>query len=183
MKKKEGILIVLILILVVIGISVFIFLNNKNNTIEEYIPEEEISEEQLRQTIVTLYFKNKESGEITGEARKTDVSTIFKDPYNYLINELINGPKNDKLEKVIPDGVRLNETKLEGDILIIDLSKEFILNAPQDRDEQAKIIKSIVNTVTELTEINYIRILIDGEENKGFTDSDIMFSENFSRII
>lgn len=183
MKKKEGILIIFILILLVLGISIFIFLNNKNKISEEYVPQEEISDEQLRQTIITLYFKNKENGEITSEARKADVSILIKDPYNYLINELINGPKNNKLEKLIPEEVKINSTKLEGDVLIVDLSKEFILNAPQDKEEQIKIIKSIVNTVTELTEVNYIRILIDGEENKGFSDSDIMFNENISRII
>lgn len=182
MKKKEGILIILVLIMLVIGIGIYIVTNNKEK-IEEYIPQEEISEEQVRQTIVTLYFKNKENGEISVEPRKTDVSLLMKDPYNYLVTELIKGPKNEKLEKIIPADVKLNGTKLEGDILIIDFSKEFILNAPSDEQEQIKILKSIINTLTELTEVNSIKLLIDGEEGKGFTNNNIMFSETMEKII
>lgn len=183
MRKKEGTLIIIILIILVLAVGVFIFLKNKNNVMEEYIPQEEITEEQLRNTIVTLYFKNKETGEIVSEARKVDVSILMKDPYNYLLNELINGPKNEKLERTIPEGVKLNNTKLEGNVLIIDLSNEFIDKAPLEKEEQYKILKSIVNTLTELTEVNYIKILINGEEGKGFTNNEIMFSENIGRII
>lgn len=182
MRKKEGIIIIIILVLLVIGVGIYILLNNPKE-VEEYIPEEEISEEQLRQTIVTLYFKNKENGQIETETRKVDVNVLIKEPYNYLITELINGPKNEKLERTIPDGVKLNSTKLDGDVLIIDFSKEFILNASEQKDEQNKLLNSIVNTLTELTEVNYIRILIDGEENKGFTDNNIMFNKNMERII
>lgn len=183
MRKKEGILIIIILICLVFLVGIYIFFRNKNNVMEEYIPQEEITEEQLRNTIITLYFKNKETGEIVSEARKVDVSVLVNDPYNYLLNELINGPKNEKLEKIIPEGVKLNNTKLEGNILIIDLSNEFIEKAPIEKEEQYKILKSIVNTVTELTEVNYIKILIDGEEGKGFTNNGIMFNENIKRII
>lgn len=164
MKGKEGLLITIVLILLVIGIVGYIIFNNKkNNIIEEYVPEEEISEEQLRQTIVTLYFKNKENCNITTEARKVDVSTLIKDPYNYLVELLISGPKNENLEKLIPNDVKLNGTKLEGDNLIIDLSKEFIVNGPSEEQDKKIIIESITKTLTELTEVNSIKILIDGE--------------------
>lgn len=182
MKKREGIFIILVLIMLVIGVGIYIVIKNKNE-IEEYIPQEEISEEQVRQTIVTLYFKNKENGEISAEPRKTDVSLLMKDPYNYLLTELINGPKNEKLERIIPIDVKLNGTRLEKDVLIVDLSKEFLLNAPSDEQEQIKILKSIVNTVTELTEVNSIKLLIDGEEGRGFENNNIMFNENINRII
>ena len=183
MKRKEGILIILILVLLVGIISVFIIKNNKNKQMEEYIPEEEISDEQIRETIITLYFKNKENEQIEVEARKADVGELIKDPYNYLINELINGPKNEKLEKIIPEGVRINKTEIQNNVLIIDFSKEFIENAPEGENEQKLILKSIVNTLTELTEVNYVKILIDGNEEKGFKNSNVTFNENMERTI
>lgn len=164
MKGKEGLFITLILIILVIGVAIYVLYNNKKaDNIEEYIPQEEISEEQLRQTIVTLYFKDKESGKIVSEARKVDVTVLIKDPYNYLIELLINGPENEKLEKMIPNGVKLNGTKLEGDILVIDLSSEFIANGPTEEDDKNEILNSIEKTLTELTEVNSIKLLIDGE--------------------
>ena len=72
MKNKKIILIFTILLILVLigGIFAIWFVKNKeNNEVEEITPEEEISEEQLRQTIVTLYFVSNETGEIMPEAR------------------------------------------------------------------------------------------------------------------
>ena len=66
MKKKEGFIIVffLILLVVILGGVIYYFNVNKKDTqneiIEEYVPQEEVSDEQLRNTIISLYFINKE---------------------------------------------------------------------------------------------------------------------------
>ena len=65
MKNKKIIIIFLILFIILIIGGYFLInylkkVNVKDQTIvEEYTPEEEISEDQLRQTIVSLYFQNK----------------------------------------------------------------------------------------------------------------------------
>ena len=173
------------IILIIAIACLFIYKNNKKNKNDEfleYVPEEEISEEQLRQTIVTLYYKNKETGELMPEARKVDVSILAKNPCEVLTNMLIEMPKSDKLETVIPDGTKLNKIEVKGDVACVDVSKEFIENHKGGKEEETKTIYSIVNTLTELTEINSIRILIDGEENKSFKDDCINFKDNFTRI-
>ena len=48
-------------------------------------------------------------------------------------------------------------------------------------EEEKTTINSIVNTLTELTEVNSIKILINGEENKSFLDGEIDFTQNFTR--
>ena len=40
---------------------------------------------------------------------------------------------------------------------------------------------SIVNTLCELTEVNKIKILINGEENKSFKDEKIKFDVLFTK--
>lgn len=182
MKKMNKIFIILIVAIVLIGIAWY-FINKKiqNNKIVEIQPEEEISEEQERQTLVSLYFRNKLSKEIEPEGRLIDVKELVKDPYNTLLKLLIEGPKNENLEKIIPEGTTINSTKLENDMLIIDLSGEFIQNNEQGGEAEINIIKSIVNTMTELTEVNSVKILINGEENKAFLDNEINFEEAFIR--
>ena len=64
----------------------------------------------------------------------------------------------------------------------IDFSKEFIENHPGGMEEEKNTVYSIVNTVTELTEVNGVKILIDNEENKAFSDNSINFNEVFLRI-
>ena len=185
MKKKEGFLIVFFLILLVVILSVVIYYFNKNKAEEineiaqEYVPAEEISDEQLRNTIISLYFINKETKEINPEARTIKVNLLINDPYKYLLEQLIEGPKNEKLEKGIPENTKLNKVELKEDILYIDFSKEFIENAPKGKENEQKIIETIVKTVTELNEVNYIKILIDGKENEAFADKEVTFENTF----
>lgn len=178
---KRIIIITLIICLIIGSIfGVYNFLiKDKEEEILEYIPEEEISEEQMRQTIVSLYFKS--GDEIVPEARLIDVKDLLDNPYNEILNMLIEGPKNNNLESTIPKETKINKLEKELDILIIDFSEEFILNHNGGEKEEKTTINSIVNTVTELTEINGVKILINGEENKSFKDGKIKFNQIFKR--
>ena len=155
--------------------------NNNETDFTEYTPQEEISNTQLRQTLVTLYFKNKETGDITPEARMIDSKILLNNPYNELINLLIEGPKNESLEKLIPKETKLNNVNIQKGIVYIDFSEEFTNVENLGAEEENKIICSIVNTLTELTEVSGIKILINGEENKGFSDEGLKFNETFVR--
>ena len=171
MKNKKIILIFSILLILVLigGIFAIWFVKNKENSkVEEITPEEEISEEQLRQTIVTLYFVSNETNEIMPEARLIDIKEIIATPYEKLINLLIEGPKNEKAKKVIPEGTTLLKTFLEKDVITLDFSKEFLNYNKEDEKEKENIINTIVNTLTELTEINGVKIKIEGEEVEDF---------------
>ena len=171
MKNKKIILIFSILLILVLigGIFAIWFVKNKeNNKVEEITPEEEISEEQLRQTIVTLYFVSNETNEIMPEARLIDIKEIIATPYEKLINLLIEGPKNEKAKKVIPEGTTLLKTFLEKDVITLDFSKEFLNYNKEDEKEKENIINTIVNTLTELTEINGVKIKIEGEDVEDF---------------
>lgn len=142
----------------------------KNNFEEEFIPEEEITEEQARQTIVSLYFQNKDTEELMPEARLVDIKDIMSNPYEKLVYLLIEGPKSDKAVKVIPENTKVLKTYMEGDCVILDLSSEF-LNYSKDNQKQKKnMVNSIVNTLTELTEVNSVKFMIDGQVNEEFKD-------------
>lgn len=183
MLDKKRILIVgiaIILIILVIAV-VYFFIKNKEekNEITEYIPEEEISDEQMRQTMISLYFKNENT--LIPEARLIDVKELINNPYEKILNMLIDGPKNENLKNTIPEETKLNKIEKQGENLIIDFSEEFILNHTGGEDEEKLTIQSIVKTLTELTEINGIKIKINGEENKEFKDGKIKFNQIFDR--
>ena len=91
-------------------------------------------------------------------------------------------PKNENLQCVIPEGTIVNKVELKSDILWVDLSKEFIENHPGGIEEEKNTIYSIVNTLTELTEVNGVKILIDNEENKSFKDNNMNFNEIFLKV-
>lgn len=178
MNRK--IIILIFIILILIGIGVWYFFNKKTETqTNEIIPEEEISETQMRQTIVSLYFYNNTTKSLTSEGRLIDAKDLVSDPYKKLMELLVEGPKNTNLLKTIPEGTKINKTELKGDILYLDLSKEFIENHEGGEEKESITIYSIVNTMTNLTEVNSVKILIDGEENKSFKDGKIKFNDPF----
>mgnify|MGYP004636292281 CR=1 FL=1 len=187
MNTKKILIILLIIGIIAIG-GYLIFNKIQNNKVEnqieikDYTPQEEISEEELRKTIISLYFNNKETNTLMPEARLIDVKILAKNPYEEIVNLLIKGPKSDKLEKVIPEGTILNEAEIIGNVVYLDFSKEFIENHKGGSEEESKTIYSIVNTLLELNEVKSVRILINGEENKSFKDGAINFNNNFVKM-
>ena len=185
MKNKRFIMYgaILIIVFILIFIGYFIYKNikkeNKNSEFE-YVPQEEISEEQLRQTVITLYFLDSNEYKLAPEARTIDSKQLVSNPYEVLINLLISGPKNEKLLKLIPDGTILIKAELKEDTLFLD-SSEFVKEQNLGKEQEELIIKSIVNTVTELKEVNKVMFLIDGEKDKGFSDDGVTFNKEFIR--
>lgn len=174
MKNKKIIMYVgiILIVLILVGIGFFIIKNIKNNNeeiINEYIPEEEITEKQLRQTVITLYFLDPNKYELCSESRQIDSKELLSNPYEVLINLLIEGPKNENLVKLIPENTKLNSAQIKNNILYIDFSEDFIKEQNLGKAQEEIILKSIVNTVTELTEIDKVVFLIDGKENLRFS--------------
>ncbi len=126
--NKKIVLIIIILIIILLGVFYFFISNKEEKMEEEYQPQEEITDEQMRQTIISLYYENKETGELMPEGRLIDVKTLLNNPYKILIEMLIAEPKNNKLQSAIPNGTIINNVELKNDILYVDFSKEFIEN-------------------------------------------------------
>lgn len=156
--------IILIVVTIIIIIGIFVALNVSVET--EYIPETEIEEVELRKTIVTLYFKDKNSGELVEETRLIDSKILLREPYVELINLLLNGPENTNYTKIIPDGVSILECKYEGGCVVINFSKE-LNNANLEEKDKENLKTSILNTLTQLTEVNNVKILVDGNDYLG----------------
>lgn len=160
-------------ILIVLNFSTEVVENVENETVIE--PEEEISEEQMRQTKVVLYFANNETGELETEIKVVDANTLIKNPEKQIMELLIKGPQSSSLKKLIPDGTVLNDIKIEESCAIINVSKEF-LNYQND-EEKYNIINSIVNSLTNLKEIDSVKFLINGEENENLSETYIKNKE------
>ena len=172
MKKNRKKIIAIITLIIFIIIAIFIYNNiSIENTAEEYqdyTPQEEISEEQMRQTKIILYFANSETGELEAETKIIDANLLINEPYKEIMNYLIKGPQSSNLKKLIPDGTAMHDIKVEKSCAIINFSNEF-LNY-ETEENKLKIINSIVNTLTNLKEINSVKFLINGEINENISE-------------
>jgi len=183
MNKKT--LACIVIILIIIGVCVFfvnnIWKSNEYDDLQNYTPQQEISDEQMRKTIVSLYFKTINSDELVTEARQIDAKLLLNDPYSVLLTMLIQGPQNENNEALIPSNTIINKIELKGDILEIDLSDAFVKEFEGNDVKKRLAINSILNTLSQLNEVNKIRILINGELNQGFEDSEVNFGDVFVR--
>ena len=154
-KKLFMYLIIILLIIIFLFVGWFAIKNHKNNKkINEYIPEEEISTKQLRMTNISLFFLNEENGEIGEEIRQIDSKELLNNPEEKLINYLIEGPKNEKLKKIIPENIKLINIEKNNGILLIEFSENI-----SNLENYEKIKKAIIQTVSKLNEINNIKII------------------------
>ena len=175
MKNKKYFIIFIILFLIILigGYYILRIVKNKKeeNILQDYTPEQEITEEQNRQTIVSLYFISKETKELEPEARLIDIKEIINDPCDKLIKLLIEGPKNEKQERLIPENTKLLKSYMEQDCVTLDFSAEFLNYDKTNEKTKENIINSIVETLTQLTEVNKVKILINGEQNAKFSET------------
>ncbi len=167
MKK---IMSILIIILFLIGIGVYLI--NKGIIVDlnketEIIPSEEISAQQMRQTIVTLYFFNVETGNLEPEARLIDIKDLIDLPYETILKLLMEDPKNENLKSLFPENVEINKIYADGDLIVIDFTEKFL---EYDLNNKENLVNSIVKSLTELVEVNRVKILINNEINENFNE-------------
>lgn len=160
--------IILGVIFIILILTTVIVLNVDIET--EYTPETEIEETELRKTIITLYFLDKNTGELAKESRLIDSKQLIIKPYEEVLNMLISGPENGNYERIIPENVKILETKLDADCLVINFSNE-ILDSMADESKKVKITESIYQSLKEFTEINSVKILIENQEAPGISES------------
>lgn len=174
--KSKKIIIIFSILLIIILLGGFLTIKHVKNKQQEnmlngeYVPQEEISENQMRETIVSLFFLDKESKKLEPEARLVDIKEIINDPSDKLVQLLIEGPKNIKNEKIIPDGTKLNKSYMDNDCVVLDFTKEILNYNKIEEKGKENLINSLVNTLTQLTEVNNVKILIDGNENEEFNE-------------
>ncbi len=183
MSAKKIYFIVIGTLLIILGVVLWSYLNRDEEVInepKEIVAEAEIQDEQLRNTLVSLYFINERTGNIEQETRLIDVKMLMENPYNELIKLWIAGANNKNLKNYCSDNVKLNNIKVSDGCAVVDLSKSFIEEYSGEKDYSSKVIYCIVNTLTELTEVESVKILINGEENQYL--GDFRLSDKYYRL-
>lgn len=108
-----------------------------------------------------------------------------------LVEELIKGPSVNGLSQTLPKQTKIRQLEIKDGICYVDLSKEFSTKHPGGEQLVMLTVYSIVNTLTELPEVEKVQFLIDGEkkdnyqglydfENPFVRNSTLIFQDNVS---
>ena len=172
MKKKNIFAVIAIIIIIGAVIYCVVQYNSKQENIpeevEEYTPEQEISDEQLRETILTLYFLDTGTQTLKSEGKLVDSSVLLENPYKQIVQYLLDGPSSETLQSVFPENTRIIDASIEQNCVTLNFSEE-ILNFKDDT-QKYNIINSILNSLTQLTEVNSIKILVNGDTNESLNE-------------
>lgn len=154
--QKKIILIVVICIIILTGIIIY------NVNIEtEYIPQEEISSLDLRKTMISLYYRNKNTKEIQAESMLIDSKELLIEPYLRLTELLLQNPKSEELEKIIPEEVKIVDVFFEKNTVKIKFSKEILINNEID----GAVVESISKTLTQFNEVQNVIVEVEESQN------------------
>lgn len=180
-KKKRNdpkIIFLLLLIVVLVIFSYLIFDKfivpvweryKEKPIITEEVPYEEEEKKEVQPVPieevveVKLYFSDSQAMYLVLEKRKIPQTPSLA---RQAVIELIKGPENSDLYPTIPEGTQVNELYIAGDIAYIDLSEEIFKNHPGGSSGELMTVYSIVNTLTEISQIKGVQILVEGNEKK-----------------
>lgn len=130
---------------------------------------------------LNIYYSNDEGNKLV----KVPVTITYDAsiPIEQLVMEqLIRGPEEieglteKNIMRTIPSATKINKISVKENICYLDLSSDFMDKIPEVTDETA--IYSVVNTLTDLSNINRVQFSIDGEQKLLF-DDQISFSDPF----
>ena len=127
---------------------------------------------------ITVYFGNANADKVVAEKREVCLKQgeILE---ALVFEELAKGPFQQGLYPVIPKGTRLLSIETKNRVCFLNLSREFVDNHPGGSAGEAMTVNSIVNSLTELSGIDKVQFMIEGEICEIFIHG--MFDKPFSR--
>ena len=110
---------------------------------------------------VNLYFAD-EGGQLTAEQRYLELYE-GQSLAESIIQALLEGPQEQELSAVIPDGFAINSVRIENRVCTLSLPASALEELPEDEAQQRLILQSIAMTLYDRDVIDELHILVDGE--------------------
>lgn len=137
----------------------------------------------VAQREVLLYFAVPDAAVLEAEGREIADCRVEQDCLRGTVQALIDGPQGN-LAPVLPAQTILRQVTVEGDLVIVDFSRDFVNSHPGGSLSELLTVYSLVDSLA----VNYpyvrqLRILVDGEPLqtiKGHVDLRSPVSADFS---
>lgn len=143
-------------------------------------PGEQIN--SIETAALTLYFANEKGNGLVSETKEVHYSSNIS-MEKLVMEHLLEGPKKSNLQSAIPEGTKLlNASVLEG-VCYVSLDESF-LNQNYNIEEPV-VIYSIVNSLSELANINKVQISVKGDTSGVYRDElpfDRLYERNLDYV-
>jgi hypothetical protein len=122
---------------------------------------------------LNFYFSSLEEEKKLVSEKRTIIAGDPETAVRNAIEALLKGPEKPYHFSVIPAGTKLIDVEVSKNIAEIDLSQDFLEESLDSRILDEYVIYSIVNTLTEIHEIDGVIFYIEGVRIKVYGDIDL----------
>lgn len=132
---------------------------------------------------ITLYFSNLEGTALLQETQEDIHYSSNISLEKLVVEQLLKGPQENTGRAVIPDGTKLVNVSVVDGVCFVNLDEGF-LNQNYEIAEPV-VIYAIVNSLTELTNVNKVQISVNGDSNRVYRekfDLNTMYERNLDYI-
>lgn len=113
-------------------------------------------------TELTLYYTDAQRRYLIGHTVSVNLADE-DDVLSYLVEQLLEPPEGLGLVSPLPAGTRLLSCRVSDGLCTIDLSQEFEQNAFSQSFAQRTTLLSLVNTLTQLEEVERVEFYLEGD--------------------
>ena len=114
------------------------------------------------QTEIRLYFPNQSGRYLREESRRETITDDSGLPV-FILRQLLEGPQSATASATFPAGTELLDVQITDGLCSINLNEAFSNHAPQDSMTARLQLLAIVNSLTELETVQYVRFLCNGQ--------------------
>ena len=145
-------------------------------TAEDFIDSTGENTEYYQEAKLSVYFAN-EKGDALVESNLKITYDGTMSTERLILTQLMGGPVLADMQPVIPQGTVLNKVTTRDGVCFVDFNDKFMEKRTGISAEVA--IYSVVNSLTELSNVYKVQFLINGETKKTYQNLD--FSQPFER--
>lgn len=134
-------------------------------------------------TGLDLYFADKSKTKLVAEYRRVNITD--KQPVEqYIVAELIKGPKNGTNERLLSADTGVLSVETTDGTCYVNFKRDFISKNTSQESIGQLTVYSIVNSLTERSNVDNVQFLIDGKKVESFSgiDFDGVFERNENLI-
>ena len=122
--------------------------------------------EQPETFMAVLYFPSRDNLGLSVEYRQVERSG--GSAAEIVMTELLRGPVGIDANRALPEGTQILGLSVSGTVCQVDLSNEFVDNAPQGGLGPITALYALVNTLCTQGGISQVRILVEGTPMQSF---------------
>ena len=136
-------------------------------TASDYVDIIENGLSSQKKTTLTLYYANEKGDALVKKIQ----NVVYESSYSIekdVINRLIQGPFEDGYFRTLPANLQVISISVKDKICYVNFDSSFLTDALSI--DGNLIVYSIVNSLTELPDVQRVQIMVDGDSNIVFRD-------------